>query len=459
MQQAQSTQQIPLMPGWPLVGNAHRLWLNPLGLYADAFRAKGEVVKITLGQLERLPNLTGTFYLLFNPNDVKDVFTRERRVHREVLRRFLGTGLFINQTGDMWRRQRRLLQPAFHMNHLSKLVDTMTATVGHVLDGRWREHVRTGRPIDLVEEMKHLTVQLILRLMFGSGDEVSQRLGEGLGFMVDYLDKQLFDKVKVPSDWPTAENRRFPKELAELDAFIYRTLEQRRANPEPGEDLFSMFMLARDDKGEGMSDKELRDEVISTFIAGTETTGSALSWAFYLLASNPQTAARLGAESQAVLGERTPRFEDVSRLSYARMVIQESLRLYPPAWAMIRFLEEDRQFGGYHIPANSSVLVSPYVTHRHPAYWEDPERFDPERFSPERSANRPRFAYFPFGGGPHQCIGNELALMESQLILSMMAQRYRLELEPGQRIRPRPTIALAPNPSPRMRVIPVGATS
>jgi cytochrome P450 len=238
-----------------------------------------------------------------------------------------------------------------------------------------------------------------------------------------------------------------------LTGFTRQLIQQRRKDGEPASGgLLSMFMQARDANGEPMNDKELLDEVLSTFIAGTETTGTALTWTCYLLASHPALEERLRAESLEAVGTRQPVLADLEKLGFAKRAFLEAIRLYPPAWAMIRFLEQPREFQGFRIPEKSRVMVSPYVTHRHPKFWDEPERFDPDRFTPERSAGRPRFAYFPFGGGGHQCIGSDLAAMEAQLILTMIAQRYRLELDGPQRIRARPAIALAPVPVPRLKV-------
>jgi cytochrome P450 len=206
-----------------------------------------------------------------------------------------------------------------------------------------------------------------------------------------------------------------------------------------------MLLAARDeDTGEGMNDRQVHDEVMTIFLAGHETTAVLLSWTWYILSRHPQIWERLRAELSDVLGGRTPTVEDLPRLGYTEMLTQEALRLYPPAWVLTRMPKEDVEIGGYRIPRGATIYLSPYVTHRHPAFWDNPEGVDPERFSPERGAGRPRYAYFPFGGGPRQCIGSGFALMEAQLVLATAAQRYRLELVPGQRIALDPKITLRP---------------
>jgi cytochrome P450 len=212
-----------------------------------------------------------------------------------------------------------------------------------------------------------------------------------------------------------------------------------------GNDLVGMLLAAQDaGTGERMTDRQVRDEVMTIFLAGHETTSVALTWTFYLLSQHPAVAAKLRSELDAVLGGRAPTVDDLANLPYNRMVIDEALRLYPPAWVLSRTPLADDVIGGYRIPKGSNVFLSPYVTHRHPAFWDDPERFDPERFTPERAAGRPRFAYFPFGGGPRQCIGNNFALLEAQLLLATIFQRYRLELWPEHQVGLLPLITLRP---------------
>jgi cytochrome P450 len=248
-----------------------------------------------------------------------------------------------------------------------------------------------------------------------------------------------------PPRVPTPRNRRHRLALAALDHAIYEIIAARRRGDTSGDDLLGLLIDVRDEQsGEGMSDRQLRDEVITLFVAGHETTAVALAWAWHLLAEHPGAAERVRAELAGALGDRAPATADLPQLPYARMVIDEAMRLYPPAWITNRQAIADDEICGYHIPAGAIVLISPYVMHRHPAYWENPERFDPERFTPERSAGRPHYAYFPFGGGPRQCIGKGLALMEAQLILGAVAQRFRLGHVPGHVVEPQALVTLRP---------------
>jgi cytochrome P450 len=244
--------------------------------------------------------------------------------------------------------------------------------------------------------------------------------------------------LPFPPLWfPTPRNRRLSAGLNTLNSIVYSLINKRREQLVDGDgpDLLGMLLSARDEEtGLGMGDQQLRDEVMTLLFAGHETTAVTLTWTWYLLSQYPEVERRLHAELDTVLAGQRPSLEHLEALPYTRMVIQEAMRLYPPIFGFTRFALSSDEIGGYALPANSVVSLSPYWTHRHPAFWEDPEAFDPERFTPERSAGRPRFAYFPFGGGPRQCIGNHFAMMEAQLVLATIAQRYSLRLVPGHQV-------------------------
>jgi cytochrome P450 len=276
-------------------------------------------------------------------------------------------------------------------------------------------------------------------------------LTTALGFIND----RVWDVVALPLCLPTSRHRQFHQALRRLDSCVYRLIDERYRTGQRTEDLLSVLVGARDEvTGEPMSRTQLRDEVITLFIAGHMTATAALAWVWCLLALHPEVERQLQAELNAVLGGRTPTAQDLPLLPYTRMVIEEGMRLYPPTWATARTPLVDDEIGGYRIPARSIVLLSPYVLHRHPAFWEHPERFDPERFSQARSDARPRFAYFPFGGGRRLCIGQSLAMMELRLILAMVAQIYRLRLVPGTPVEPQPLVSLQPPDGLRMTLHP-----
>jgi cytochrome P450 len=285
---------------------------------------------------------------------------------------------------------------------------------------------------------------MLLACLFGVHDpEQSRILGEAT--LIQSQDAILRTSLLFypPPNVPTPHNRRLRAANRALDRSIYALIDEHRRNPDAFKDLLTLLMQARDEEtGEGLSDRQIRDEVASLYFAGYSTSSNTLLWTFYLLAKHPQVAERLWAEIDTNLGKRTPTVTDLSNLPYSQMVLLETLRLYPPGWVSVRKVIADDEISGYHIPAGSHVTISAYVTHRREDYWEAPERVDPERFSPERSPKRSRYAYFPFLGGPHQCLGRDFALLEAQLILIMVAQRYRLELIPGHEAAPEALITL-----------------
>ncbi len=309
---------------------------------------------------------------------------------------------------------------------------------------------RDGQEVDISEEMMRLTLAVVGKTLFDAevesdADEVGAALTEVMN-LFGYLMlpfSELLEKLPLP------QRRRFLRARARLDAVIYRIIEERRRTGGDRGDLLSTLLDAVDEEGDqtGMTDEQLRDEVMTIFLAGHETTANALTWAFYLLAQNPEAEARLHEELDSVLaGGRQPTPEDVPALQYTEMVVAETMRLYPPAWALGRLALEDHEVGGYRIPRGSLVLVSQYVIQRDPRFWPDPERFDPERWTPEAKAARPQFAYFPFGGGPRRCIGEGFAWMEGVLILAALARRWRPRLIPGRAVETQPRITLRPGP-------------
>jgi cytochrome P450 len=293
-----------------------------------------------------------------------------------------------------------------------------------------------------------LTLGVVGKTLFSTdiSGEASE-LGRAMTEALEYVTFRTRRPFALPPRVPTPRSRRFHAAMRTFDQIVYGLIADRRRAAAPREDLLSVLLAARDgETGEALSDREIRDEVVTFLTAGHETTAVALSWTWYLLSRHPEAARRVRAELADVLRGQTPTVEHLPRLEYTKRVIEEVMRLYPPAWAVERSAVGDDELGGYPIPAGSAVDLSPYVTHRHPAFWENPEGFDPDRFTPERAAGRPRFAYFPFGGGPRHCIGSEFAMLEAQLVVAMVAQRYRLELVPGYRAEPDSTIVLRPRP-------------
>lgn len=430
----------PVVGGYPIVGVLPEVWKDPLAFFVNAARTHGRIAQFDLGPRR--------FYLVSHPDDIKYVLQDNNRNYGKddyaVLKAFLGEGL-VTSEGDLWRRQRRLMQPSFHRNEIAKLA-TMMTQAGEEMLARWAAQPR-GKPLDAASEMMLLTQTIIVRTMFST--DVSQeaaRLGRAFENVLQYLNQTMFSPIRIPLDWPTPTNVRFRRSNAYVTETVYRIINERRQSGQHSADLLGMLLSARDEDGEGMSDQQIRDEVMTIFFAGHETTASTLSWAWHLLGQHADARERLEAELAQALGGRTPTFDDLPQLSYTRMVIDETLRLFPPGWMFVRSAQAADEVGGYHIPAQASMMISPYVTHRLPEYWPQPDRFDPERFNPEQPAERHRFAYLPFAMGPRKCIGDQFALVEATLLLAMIAQRFRLNPAPGRLVRALPVATLRPRP-------------
>jgi cytochrome P450 len=419
----------------------------------DGWRRHGDVVKF---------RVAGPNFLVVHPDHIKHILLDNARnyPHAEFQnaswRTIVGEGLVVSD-GDFWLRQRRLMQPAFHRARIAAFVKLMTDTIGEMLD-RWQVRADRGEALDMQSEMMQLTLNILARTMFSAdvGPEAAA-IGRAVTVELEYANRRLLSPVHLPESFPTPGNRRFVQARATLDRIVYRLIAERRKSQEDSGDLLSMLLNARDpETGESMTDRQLRDEVMMMFIAGHESTAMALTWAWYRLAMHPHARNRVRAEAEEVLGDRTPGVPDLEKLQYTSMVLDEAMRLYPPFWAVLRQPKAADEIGGYHIPAGANVFVSPYVTHRHPAFWENAEGFDPERFTAERSAGRHRYAYFPFGAGSRKCIGESFASFEMQLTVAMAAQRFRVDLVPGQDVALQPGLSLRPRRPILMKLAPAG---
>ena len=433
---------------------------HPLGTFLRARELFGDVVKFRTAIWHS--------YLLCHPDDIKSVLLDNNQNFRkgmiyEYLKPVLGLGLLTNE-GESWLSQRRLVQPAFERQHLGGLAETMTLAAERLLN-RWHDRTERG-PVDVAAEMARLTMDIVGQALLGSDlDATASQVREAVRICQEHVDWRITHLFSLPERYPTPRNRRFHRAMRTLDSAVFSIIERRReasigsanAAGHSDHDLLTLLLEARDDEtGDGMTDGQLRDEVMTIFLAGHETTANALAWAWNLLSLHPGIEERLHAEVDSVLGGRVPCVEDISQLNYTRMIIDETLRLYPPVWAIARFPVSTDEAGGYRIPAYSQVILSPYVTHRHPDFWEKPGGFDPERFLPNRVAQRPKYAYFPFGGGPRMCVGSEFVLMEAVLALATIAREYRLRPVPGQEIEPEALITLRPRGGLPMYIEPRG---
>jgi cytochrome P450 len=447
---------------------------DPLQYYRELVGRHGDIVAFSLG--------TKRFCLVNDAAGIEHVLKTNARNYTkgpgyERFRAFIGNGLLTSE-GDFWRRQRRLAAPPFHHEAIARFADVVAETARASIDA-WAAHP-AGAPLDVAAEMMRLTLSVVGRTLLGSetggrADDVRAAIGEiqrksdeQLNSLLRVLDLVLplrrHIAFSIERQLPTASNRRFQRAVAVLDAIVSDLVQRRRREPAPGaRDLLTLLLQARDEEGqpgrqgEGMTDEQLRDEVMTMFLAGHETTATALGWAFYLLDRHPDVLARATAELASAIGDRAPTFKDLAALPYTRRVWDEVLRLYPPFWRISRQAIDDDVVAGYRVPAGCAVLLAPYLTHRHPALWADPDRFDPDRFLPDAVAARPRFAYFPYGGGPRICIGSSFANMEALIVFATVLPRYRLRLVPGHEVTAEPRVSLRLRGGLPMTIEPLGA--
>jgi cytochrome P450 len=411
---------------------------NPPEYFVQVARRYGGVVTLSPRRI----------FLVTHPDGVQHVVQDNHTNYikgpwYKVLKPLMGDGLFSSD-GELWKRQRRLVQPAFQRKHHPMLATIIADATRSMLD-RWEAHASRGQAIDTRGEIILLTLEILLRSMF-SGDLIGyeQELREAVIEYEKHMDLvSAVNSVKLPAWFPNPGRRRFQGAVGTLEQFIFRVVDERRRTKIDNGDLVSLLLWARDEEtGESMSDRQIRDELMTMLQAGHDTVSDAISWTWFLVAKHPDVRERVEREVDSTLGARPPQFEDLPGLAYTTRVILESMRIYPPAWVFARTPLEDDVIGGYHIPAKSLVVISPYVTHHLPDIWGNPETFDPDRFLPERSEGRPRFAYYPFSAGPRQCVGAGVAMLEAQMIISMTAQRYQLSATPGLSPGLKPRISL-----------------
>ena len=385
-------------------------------------------------------------FIINKPEYIEQILLGNQRNYRKsdflrnILGPLLGEGLLISE-GDFWRRQRRIAAPAFHARRIAEFVSAMTECTQARLSG-WRSR---NAPFDVANEMYELTLDIVARTMFSTDVSADVALLRRLTDVVVASPPSLLDLLGLPRWLPRRQGADYRRAITEFEALVRRLLAERRADGRDRGDLFSMLLAARDpETGEGMSDRQLRDEILTILLAGHETVANALTWTWYLLAQHPDAEARLHDELDRVLGGRPPGFADLADLKWTGMIIDEAMRLYPPAHSIGRTAIGEDHIGGLRVPPGANLTVSIYMTHRNPNLWPDPARFDPMRFTPEAVAARHRFAYLPFGGGPRICIGNSLAIAEAKAILATIAQRYRVRLAPGRPVEPIGLVTLRP---------------
>jgi cytochrome P450 len=448
VQSATLTKRVPEVPPDNfLMGNIQAFQKDSLRFITRVAYEHGPVVRYRLGNL--------VMYAMNRPDAVQHVLQDNNRNYLKgdyfkILRAVAGNGLFTSE-GAHWLRQRRLMQPSFHRQRIANFADIMTRRTQEMMM-RWEPLARSGQALDFAQEMTDLTMTIISEAMFSTHfKDANHIVSKAIAHLLEDMNFRFVMPFYPHMRFPTPRNLAAQRALRVVDDAIYGIIHERQHKGVEGDDLLGMLMSARDEEtGEAMSASQLRDEVVTIFIAGHETTALSLTWMFYLLSQHPAAADRLYAEVEQVLGGRMAEMKDLPKLVYTRQVIDETLRLYPPAWITNRTALEADEVCGFPIPRGVIAAVSPYVTHRLPEFWPEPERFDPDRFLPENSAGRPRFAYIPFGAGPHQCIGNNFALVEATLIAATIAQRCRLALAPGEQVTPQTSLTLRPRGGLRM---------
>jgi cytochrome P450 len=398
------------------------------------------------GDVVRARFLYVTSYFLYNPNDIEYLlstnaknFIKSMSLRSNFFQRLVGNGL-ITSEGDFWRRQRRLAQPAFHRQRISAYADVMVEYAERMISA-WRD----GESRDIHRDMMRLTLEIVVKTLFNADvSSDADRIGSILSQIVKPFASQATLKWILDNRLPTPGHARFHSRAKQIDDVVYRIIGERRASGRDEGDLLSMLLQAQDEDGSQMNDRQLRDEVMTLFLAGHETTALTLSWAWYLLGLHPEIEKKFHAELDEVLAGRAPSFGDLARLKYAEMIAKESMRLYPPAYGVGRQAVEDCEIGGYRVPAGTQLFAFQWVTQRDPRFFDHPDEFNPDRWSEALTSNLPKYAYFPFGGGPRVCIGNSFAMMEIVLVLATIGQRLRFSLEPDHPVEILPAMSLRP---------------
>ncbi|MUG94294.1 cytochrome P450 [Scytonema sp. UIC 10036] len=443
----------PVIHGYPFVGVLPQLLFNPLRLFQRAVKEHlGEIVALKLGSIQA-HLVTYPDHVQYILNDNWQNFGKGEAMWKPV-RQVAGNNLLTSQ-GESWIRSRRLMQPMFTANQANALTELLVKIIASELANF--EKTADGGAIDMENEMARLTQRVILRLLFSSSIDGSkvETLGEALKVILREISRRAFLSF-LPKQFPVPGERTFRNAIQTTNDIIFTIIRARRQSDLNHGDLLERLLQARDEESKiGMNDQQLLNESITLFIAGYETTSTTLTWIWYLLDKYPEVEHKLRAEIDGVIGKRHPASADVAKLQYTKMVIQEAMRFYPPGWFFSRVVQTDDIIDGYALKAGTTVVLCPYLTHHLPKFWNQPEVFDPERFAPEYSGQRHSYSYFPFGGGPRYCIGKHLALLEMQLIIAMMLQKYRLRCVPGHPVESLARITLRPRYGLRMIVEPI----
>jgi len=430
-----SSMKAPGPPGFFGLRNVWRFTSDTLDLLTDLRDQHGDFVEMKV--------LGKPWFLVSHPDDIETVMVKHARIMKrdeyvEIVKRTLGEGLLTSE-GELWKRQRKLMSQAFTPKRIKGYAETMVAVTDRGIP--WRD----GEEINLHREMSRITMEVVAEVLFGAnvGPRDVELVGDSMHVINEFYANSPEAVMKLPAWVPTPRNVRMTHAIERIDGLIYQIIANRRRGEER-DDLLGTLIHALDEGGSGMTDQQLRDEAITLFLAGHETTALALAHTIYLLSKYPDVERRLVAELDEVLGGKLPTAADVKRLPYTEQILKESMRLYPPAWTTGRETVEDIELRGVVVPKGAQILMSQWVVHRDPRWFPNPEAFDPDRWEADKVKGMPRYAYFPFGGGPRVCIGNHFAMMEATLLLAIIMQRVHIELLPGQRLELEPSVTLRP---------------
>jgi cytochrome P450 len=424
--------------GLPIVGSVFEPRGDAIGYFTKCVREYGDIVFLRF--------LGVPLCLVNRPDCIESVLVTqhnnfEKSKDYRALRRVLGNGLLTSE-GEFWRRQRKLVQPAFHQGRIAAYAEVMVAYTKRMLDS-WKD----GQTLDVHEAMMRLTLDIVAKTLFDTDvSREAQDVGDALQVLMGKFMRQAGFAFLLPASVPIPTTRYLRRAVGQLDRVIYEIIRRRRGSGQTSGDLLSVLLQAQDDEGLGMTDRQLHDEIMTLFLAGHETTANALSWTWLLLGQHPDAEEKLAEELRGALGGRAPTAADLPRLTYTDMILREAMRLYPPVWVIGRRALAPFRMGEYELPAETNVIMSQRITHRDARYFPEPERFDPSRWKANdpRNVSLPRFAYFPFGGGPRVCIGAGFAMMEAVLLLATIAQNFNLALVPGQTVEQLPSVTLRP---------------
>ncbi|WP_040911305.1 cytochrome P450 [Leptospira broomii] len=439
LKETNPSRPVPNLPpgtfGFPALRYLPFLSRDTIGFFRMLHAKYGKTVRFGIRKI--------VIHLITQPEDIKRVLQENsQNYHKGVfykeLGRILGRGL-LNSEGEFWKKQRKLIQPAFHRQRIAEFVEVMANETDKMLE-TWKPK----SSIDVSKEMMHLTFAIVGRTLFKTEvTSYANRIESALTIALEITTKRIKKLIPPPFNWPTPGNIKLKKAVQEMHSVVEELIEERKKTP--SNDIISMLLEVKDEEtGERMSETQVRDEAITLLLAGHETTANALSWAFYLLTQNPDAYEKIRQESINVLRDRNPTLEDVQNLTYTRKVLDETLRLYPPAWVIERRSMGWDTLGGYDVPPGTNVSICIFNLHRNPDFWEDPDKFDPDRFDEERSKDRPKNAYIPFGGGPRVCIGNIFAITEAVFVLALVCRKFKFQLRTEKPVVLEPLVTLRP---------------